>query len=108
MAWLIWLYIIALLANAANLFLQVYFAVMYSDLEADYINPIDLCNKLNIVSCCLNLYWIDRWRICELMLRMFWCHCHQSWRLFNLGSEFIAAVAFADLVSSLAEGLTYY
>ncbi len=26
---------------------------MFSDLECDYINPIDLCNKLNQVCCCL-------------------------------------------------------
>lgn len=24
--------------------------IMFSDLECDYINPIDLCNKLNAVS----------------------------------------------------------
>jgi len=33
--------------NAVNLFLQVFFTIMYSDLECDYINPIDLCNRLN-------------------------------------------------------------
>ncbi|RAL60035.1 hypothetical protein DID88_000661 [Monilinia fructigena] len=27
--------------------LQVFFTIMYSDLECDYINPIDLCNRLN-------------------------------------------------------------
>jgi len=42
-----WLYLLAVLLNAANLFLQVFFTIMYSDLECDYINPIDLCNKLN-------------------------------------------------------------
>jgi hypothetical protein len=31
-----------------NLFLQVFFTIMYSDLECDYINPIDLCNRLNM------------------------------------------------------------
>lgn len=30
-----------------NLFIQVFFTIMYSDLECDYINPIELCNKLN-------------------------------------------------------------
>lgn len=30
-----------------NLFAQVFFTIMYSDLECDYINPIELCNKLN-------------------------------------------------------------
>lgn len=29
------------------MFAQVYFTIMYSDLECDYINPIELCNKLN-------------------------------------------------------------
>ncbi|KAL7272324.1 COPII-coated vesicle protein [Rhizina undulata] len=42
-----WLYLIAVLLNAVNLFLQVFFTIMYSDLECDYINPIDLCNRLN-------------------------------------------------------------
>ncbi|PKI83425.1 hypothetical protein MVES_002342 [Malassezia vespertilionis] len=26
---------------------MVFYVIMYSDLESDYINPIDLCNKLN-------------------------------------------------------------
>jgi len=42
-----WLYLFAVLVNAVNLFLQVFFTIMYSDLECDYINPIDLCNRLN-------------------------------------------------------------
>ncbi|KAI5809759.1 cornichon [Peziza echinospora] len=42
-----WLYLLAVLLNAANLFLQVFFTIMYSDLECDYINPIELCNRLN-------------------------------------------------------------
>ncbi|ROT36364.1 cornichon [Sodiomyces alkalinus F11] len=42
-----WLYLFAVLINAVNLFLQVFFTIMYSDLECDYINPIDLCNRLN-------------------------------------------------------------
>ncbi|BFZ62499.1 COPII-coated vesicle protein [Saitoella coloradoensis] len=42
-----WLFLFAVLVNAVNLFLQVFFTIMYSDLECDYINPIDLCNKLN-------------------------------------------------------------
>lgn len=36
-----------MVANAVNLFAQVFFTIMYSDLECDYINPIELCNKLN-------------------------------------------------------------
>jgi hypothetical protein len=42
-----WLYLLSVLVNAVNLFLQVFFTIMYSDLECDYINPIDLCNRLN-------------------------------------------------------------
>ncbi|KAL5353096.1 COPII-coated vesicle protein [Pseudogymnoascus australis] len=59
-----WLYLLAVIINAVNLFLQVFFTIMYSDLEcadmgarytvraeltgrSDYINPIDLCNRLN-------------------------------------------------------------
>ncbi|GEM09026.1 ER-derived vesicles protein ERV14 [Rhodotorula toruloides] len=29
------------------LFTSVFFIIMFSDLECDYLNPIDLCNKLN-------------------------------------------------------------
>ncbi|KAI9747452.1 MAG: COPII-coated vesicle protein [Lichina confinis] len=36
-----WLYLLAVLINAVNLFLQVFFTII------DYINPIDLCNRLN-------------------------------------------------------------
>ncbi|KAI9337685.1 putative ER to Golgi transport-related protein [Zopfochytrium polystomum] len=32
---------------AILLFTMVFFIIMFSDLECDYINPIDLCNKLN-------------------------------------------------------------
>lgn len=46
---LIFVYLAAVFMNAGNLFMQVFFAVMYSDLESDYINPVDLCNKLNMV-----------------------------------------------------------
>jgi len=42
------LYLLGVLLNAVNLFLQVFFTIMYSDLECDYINPIDLCNRLNM------------------------------------------------------------
>jgi len=43
-----WLYLFSVIVNAVNLFMQVFFTIMYSDLECDYINPIDLCNKLNM------------------------------------------------------------
>ncbi|RDA89530.1 hypothetical protein CP533_6918 [Ophiocordyceps camponoti-saundersi (nom. inval.)] len=36
-----WLYLFAVLINAVNLFLQVFFTII------DYINPIELCNRLN-------------------------------------------------------------
>ncbi|KAF8622717.1 hypothetical protein AX15_006808 [Amanita polypyramis BW_CC] len=42
-----WLYLFAILWSAVLLFGTVFFIVMFSDLESDYINPIDLCNKLN-------------------------------------------------------------
>ncbi|KAH7106517.1 cornichon protein-domain-containing protein, partial [Auriculariales sp. MPI-PUGE-AT-0066] len=43
-----WLFIFAVLASAALIFTSVFFIVSYSDLDAqDYINPIDLCNRLN-------------------------------------------------------------
>lgn len=43
------LFIFAVIAAAILLFIMVYFIIMFSDLEVDYINPIDLCNKLNLV-----------------------------------------------------------
>lgn len=42
-----WLYLLAILLAAVLLFGTVYFIIMFSDLESDYINPIDLCNGLN-------------------------------------------------------------
>ncbi|TIA91282.1 hypothetical protein E3P99_01146 [Wallemia hederae] len=42
-----WLYLFSVLAAAGLLFTMVFFIIMFSDLECDYINPIDLCNKLN-------------------------------------------------------------
>jgi hypothetical protein len=65
-----WLFLFAVLMSAALLFTMVFFVrpsvlpvspilrsltrpgvqiIMFSDLETDYINPIDLCNKLNQV-----------------------------------------------------------
>ncbi|GMM51937.1 cornichon family protein [Starmerella bacillaris] len=41
------IYTIGSILNAVNLFTQGYFLVLYGDLEIDYINPIDLCNKIN-------------------------------------------------------------
>ncbi|CCF55910.1 hypothetical protein KAFR_0A04750 [Kazachstania africana CBS 2517] len=42
-----WLFIFAVIANCINLFGQVHFTILYADLEADYINPIELCSKVN-------------------------------------------------------------
>ncbi|TEB30313.1 ER-derived vesicles protein ERV14 [Coprinellus micaceus] len=42
-----WLFLFTVLASAGLLFCMVFFIIMFSDLECDYINPIDLCNKLN-------------------------------------------------------------
>jgi len=41
------LFLFSVLASAGFLFTTVFFLIMFSDLETDYINPIDLCNKLN-------------------------------------------------------------
>lgn len=42
-----WLFILAVIVNCINLFGQVHFTILYADLEADYINPIELCSKVN-------------------------------------------------------------
>ena len=36
-----------ILLNVGLIVLQVFFTIFYSDLSCDYINPIDLVNKLN-------------------------------------------------------------
>ncbi|KAG2227525.1 hypothetical protein INT45_002210, partial [Circinella minor] len=41
------LFLFSVIMAALLLFLMVFFVIMFSDLECDYINPIDLCNKLN-------------------------------------------------------------
>ncbi|RKO86476.1 cornichon [Blyttiomyces helicus] len=41
------LFLFAVVMAAVLLFSMVFFIIMFSDLECDYINPIDLCNKLN-------------------------------------------------------------
>ncbi|KAJ2762287.1 hypothetical protein IWQ56_005077, partial [Coemansia nantahalensis] len=40
-------YILALVLAGILLFCAVYFVIMLTDLECDYINPIDLANSLN-------------------------------------------------------------
>ncbi|WFD36657.1 Structural maintenance of chromosomes protein 5 [Malassezia cuniculi] len=42
-----WLYLFSIVVAAVLLFVMVFYIIMYSDLESDYINPIDLCTKLN-------------------------------------------------------------
>ncbi|TFK74031.1 ER-derived vesicles protein ERV14 [Pluteus cervinus] len=44
---LAWLYLFSILVSAGFLFCTVYFIIMFSDLESDYVNPIDLCSRLN-------------------------------------------------------------
>jgi len=41
------LFLFGTIMAAVLLFMMVFFTIMFSDLECDYINPIDLCNKLN-------------------------------------------------------------
>jgi len=46
---------------------------MYSDLESDYINPIDLCTKLNQVR--TRYSHSSRSQRCRLMLSLQCCFC---------------------------------
>ncbi|KAI7819863.1 cornichon [Kickxella alabastrina] len=48
MSFTAFLYILALIFAGALLFGAVYFVIMLTDLECDYINPIDLANNLNM------------------------------------------------------------
>ncbi|KAI9592206.1 cornichon [Syncephalis fuscata] len=41
------LFLLAIIIAALLLFGMVFYIIMFSDLECDYINPIDLCNRLN-------------------------------------------------------------
>jgi len=41
------LFLFGTIMASVLLFMMVFFTIMFSDLECDYINPIDLCNKLN-------------------------------------------------------------
>ncbi|KAJ2598689.1 hypothetical protein GGF39_002544 [Coemansia sp. RSA 1721] len=47
MSFTAFLYILALIMAGVLLFGAVYFVIMLTDLECDYINPIDLANNLN-------------------------------------------------------------
>lgn len=44
----IWLYITLLCFTIGHLLAQLYFVISYSDLEADYINPIELCDTMDV------------------------------------------------------------
>lgn len=75
------LFLFAVIMSALLLFMMVFFVcisvpkqkgpglrlttpctqvIMFSDLECDYINPIDLCNKLNQVGCRVGGCWRAR------------------------------------------------
>ncbi|KAI8999471.1 putative ERV14-ER-derived vesicle [Gaertneriomyces semiglobifer] len=41
------LFLFGIIMAAVLLFAMVFYIIMFSDLECDYINPIDLCSKLN-------------------------------------------------------------
>ncbi|KAI9010365.1 cornichon [Phycomyces nitens] len=41
------LFVFASVFSITMLFLSIFYTIMFSDLECDYINPIDLCRKLN-------------------------------------------------------------
>ncbi|KAK9721208.1 hypothetical protein K7432_003601 [Basidiobolus ranarum] len=43
----VFIFLFAVIFSALFLFGMVFYAIMLSDLECDYINPIDLCNRLN-------------------------------------------------------------
>lgn len=43
----VFIFVFAVVINAVCLFSEVYFTISFSDLECDYINPIELCKKLN-------------------------------------------------------------
>lgn len=40
-------FLFAMAINIALLFAQVFFTIMFQDLASDYLNPIDLVNRLN-------------------------------------------------------------
>lgn len=41
-------YLFALILNSGFIFLDVYFLSLFSDLETDNINPIDMCKHINL------------------------------------------------------------
>jgi len=47
MEWETFLWILGLLIIGAMVFLSVFVLISFADLESDYINPIDLCSRIN-------------------------------------------------------------
>ena len=47
--WVTLLFLLAALSAAFLLFIMVYYVIMFSDLEMDYVNPIELCRRLNVL-----------------------------------------------------------
>jgi protein cornichon len=47
MPWCCWMYFGAIFITAILLFIAVYEAILYSDLECDYMNPMDCCRSAN-------------------------------------------------------------
>jgi protein cornichon len=45
--WEVWVFALCLLISVVLLFAMLFFIISYSDLESDYVNPIDLCSRLN-------------------------------------------------------------
>lgn len=45
----IFLFVLACLLNIVSLFTTVFHIVLISDLECDFINPIDMCRRVNKV-----------------------------------------------------------
>jgi len=48
MSWTSWAYISALILVVTLVLLAVYLLILLTDLESDYLNPVDLCNKMNM------------------------------------------------------------
>ncbi|CAI4037442.1 hypothetical protein SMKI_02G3170 [Saccharomyces mikatae IFO 1815] len=44
------LFVTGLILNCLNSICQIYFTILYGDLEADYINSIELCKRINTLS----------------------------------------------------------
>jgi len=47
MGYAAWLFLFSVFAVAALLFISIFFIIMFSDLESDYVNPVEMCSKLN-------------------------------------------------------------